>query len=432
VELPRSQRYGNGWTLVWDQLQIGMAFEKVHDTRDDGISARLVIRSQRPDTARQLAGPTNLNLLAATSQTTLANSLERRVKDVPWHEMLTTACALVVTQYTTPSPVLFTDQVELDDMLLEALVPGPGGIPLIPLDETTFCYGDSESLKSFLCQVIVSCVHHGIALPWGELPTRKMKVLYLDWETNEVVIADRMARIAAGLQVDPVHMAYRGFLRTRQAPPLRMLADEIDNVREYVEREEVGLVVVDSIGFAVSGKLTDDDVARSAMGYLRQLPCTRLVVAHISKESAQQARGRVDPFGSAFFRAGLRSGFEVRRSEEQQLDGAVNLAVYHWKSNDGEHVRPFGLRVDFDGPRGPVKVSTQRIDDVPDLAARGSLLARLQAAMRGGAVTIYEVAEEVDEPTDNVAKTFRRYRDKVFTQVDKGGPGKPARWGLIS
>ena len=431
MESANVKRFGDTWQLIWHEHRVGMVFERVHEERE-GLWSLVTVSSQHPERQGRIHGPHRLNLWAAQSQSSFAKELESRLHLEEWKNMLVDGCALVAKQWSEPSPSVYTDEIQPDLAQLECLVPGPGGIPLIPMDETTFVYGDSESLKSFLCQVIVSCVHQGVALPWGEMPKRQLRVLYLDWETNDVVIADRMARIAQGLSIAPIHMAYRGYLRTRDASPLRMLHDEVANIREQIQREQIGLVVVDSIGFAVAGKLVDDDVARGAMAALRQLPATRLVVAHISKESAHQPNGRVDPFGSTFFRAGLRSGFEVRRSELQPLDGAVDLAIYHWKSNDGEHVKPFGLRVGFDGQRGAVSVMTQPLSDMPDLSSRTPVLARLQAALRGGDTTIYEAAEEVGESAELVGKTFRRYRDKLFVQTDTGGPGKPARWGLSS
>jgi hypothetical protein len=213
---------------------------------------------------------------------------------------------------------------------------------------------------------------------------------------------------------------------------MRALSDEVGSLREQIQREQIGLVIIDSIGFAVDGKLVDDDVARGAMAALRQLtPATRLVIAHISKESAQQANGRVDPFGSAFFRAGIRSGFEVRRSTQESLLGdLVDVGIYHWKSNDGAHVKPFGLRFQFESDNGPIRVRTHDLNDVPDLALRTSLSARLRATLRAGAATAYELAEEVDANPDTVARTLRRMDDVVRT--DGGGQGGKtvATWGL--
>lgn len=424
MELPRIQRYGDVWTLVWDQQHVGIGFERVTETRD-GITAQVIVESRMPEKQGRILGPVRLNLLSMQSQASFSKSLDARLTDVPWNDIVVLSCAIVVKQFTEPSPLVHLAEVDLDDAGIDYLLPG-----LVPLAETTFCYGDSESLKSTLAQLIGICVKLGAQLPWGVRPSQALRVLYCDWETNEVVLAERTARLAAGLGLPGrVDMLYRGTLRKRNVQPLRTLIDEVPSLREQIQREQIGLVIVDSIGFAVDGKLVDDDVARGAMSALRQLaPATRLVVAHISKESANKPNGRVDPFGSAFFRAGIRSGFEVRRSEQDEFDADASIGVYHWKSNDGAHVKPFGLKVSFDGRQGPIRFSRQDIGTVPDLAIRTSLASRLRQLLAGGESTIIELAEETGADTKVVDKTLRRMPD--VQRLDHGGRGQPATWGL--
>lgn len=403
-----------------------MGFEQVRDSRD-GVTAQVVVESQHPErTQNRLAGPARLNLLSMQSQTQWVKQLNSRLDRVPWDDVLITACATVVRQFQQASPMVDLSQVDLLTKRQEHLIPG-----LVPLGETTFAYGDSESLKSMLGGIIAVCVMEGLALPWAVMPTRQCRVLYCDWETNEVVQAERLQRIALGLGVSHrSQILYRGTLRGRDASPLRTLMDEVASLREQIQRERIGLVIIDSIGFAVDGKLVDDDVARGAMRALAQLtPATRLVIAHISKESAQQQGGRVDPFGSAFFRAGIRSGFEVRRSGQESFENdTVDVGIFHWKSNDGAHVRPFGLRFYFEPDNGPIRVRTHDLNDVPDLAMRTSLSSRLRSALRGGADTIYALAEELDANVDTVSRTLRRMPDAI--RIDGGGAGQPATWGL--
>lgn len=423
MEPPQIERFGDVWTLQWQTYGVAMGFEKVHESRGD-ITAQVTVESDAPRRKGRILGPIRLNLLSMQSQNSFAKALDARLEDPPWNDMVVISCAIVVKQFSEPSPTINladVDPTSFEDRHL---------IPMLPIGETTFCYGDSESLKSTLAQAIGCCVLHGAQLPWGPTPLERMRVLYCDWETNEVALANRLRRLALGLGLDPrVEMLYRGTLRTRQAQPLRMLIDEVASLREQIQRHHIGLVIIDSIGFAVDGKLVDDDVARGAMSALRQLPATRLVVAHISKESAKQGGGRVDPFGSAFFRAGIRSGFEVRRSEDDTRDGA-DIGIYHWKSNDGAHVRPFGLRVSFAPESGPIRITRQDLTDVPDLAMRTSLSARLRTLLAHGTTTIIDLRDQLDDDTsaDTISRTLRRMPDAV--RFDQAGQGKPAVWGL--
>lgn len=422
MDLPQIQRYGDVWTLYWQAFGVAMGFDKVREARDD-ITAQVTVECDHPPRKGRILGPIRLNLLSMQSQNSFAKALDAQLADIPWNHMVVPSCAIVVKQFTAPSPAINLADVDASGFEDRYL------FPMLPVGETTFCYGDSESLKSTLVQAIGCCIQQGAPLPWGPRPLEQLQVLYCDWETNEVVLASRVRRLALGMGLEArVNMTYRGTLRTRNATPLRTLADEAGNLREQIQREGIGLVIVDSIGFAVDGKLVDDDVARGAMAALRQLPCTRLVVAHISKESSRQGGGRVDPFGSTFFRAGIRSGFEVRRSEEDTFEGA-DIGIYHWKSNDGAHVKPFGLRVSFEPNDGPIHIERQDLAEVPDLAMRTSLATRLrQLLAHGGARTIIDLADQLDAKPDTVKHALQRMPDAL--RIDDGGRGAVATWGL--
>jgi len=388
----------------------------------------LIIESSRPLLHGRIFGPQRVNLLSMTAQANLTKALLGRLpelKDAAL-SLSTSSCAIVAEQFMRPSPVVYLDEViDFGPLTMQA--------PMVPINETTLIYGDSESAKSLFTQRIALSAQFGLPLPWSrgvELP--KTNVLICDWETNQRVVSERVQRLAAGLSVPILHphIAYRGMLWREAVSPLRVLEDELPSLREQITRQNIGLVIVDSIGFAVRGKLIDDDVARGAIMDLRQLgPVTRLVVAHISKESAARSAGRVDPFGSAFFRAGVRSAFEIRRAEEDIRPDHISVGVYHWKANDAPHTPPFGVGIDFDGQSGPISFSLEDMMGTPDLAARTSLSSRLRAQLRTGAQYTPDLARSLEEDVDIVSKTLRRMPD-AMQLVAGGGRNNPALWGL--
>jgi hypothetical protein len=158
--------------------------------------------------------------------------------------------------------------------------------------------------------------------------------------------------------------------------------------------------------------------------------CTRLVVAHVSKTDANEARAKVKPFGSAFFWNGMRSGIEVRRADDQPDQDVIDVGLFHRKANDGLHHKPIALRVAFDGLRGPIAFDMAELSETPDLAARTSISSRLYEALRRGQRDTKSLASELDENEKSVLKTLKRMR-QVF-QIEPGMRGKPAVWGLDS
>jgi len=419
MALPEIERHGDSFVLTWQDHGIGFGLDRLRDT-SDGIRAELTIEGKGADRRGRLLGPVAMNLLSGESQTRLANSLAKRVNGLTaetWHSIVIQACAIVSAQWRAPEPSMDLSTItDIDEV--EHLIPG-----WIPQGETTVMYGDGESAKSLLALRIAYSVQMRAPLPWGSWPTYAGNVLYLDWETNPQTVALRLRRIAQAEGTDPPPVIYRQCMRS--------LTDELPSIREEISRRDIRLVVCDSIGFAATGALVEDETARTAMNALRTLsPATRLVVAHVSAASAQQTHGKVRPFGSAFFWNAMRSGIEVRRADDDpDPESLISLGLFHWKANDGEHQKPLALTVAFDGRRGPIAFDMADIQDVPDLAARTSISTRLRAALTHGAKDTQELAEELNEKEGSVRNTLKRMAG--VTQLNPGGGrGKPAVWGL--
>jgi hypothetical protein len=418
-ERPTIQRDGDAWALAWETQGIAMGLEGLRETRD-GLRAEITVESTQ---AGRVVGPVHLNVLSSESQTRFANACATRVNGLSkeaWHALVVQACAIVARQYRAPTPTLNLAEIESSGEI-EYLIPG-----LIPSDETTVLYGDGESAKSLVAMRIAASVVLGQVLPWGDRPTRRCPVLYLDWETNPRTVAGRLNRIATGMQTSTPPIFYRQCFRS--------LADELPNIREEVSKKGIGLVVVDSIGFAASGALTEDETARAAMNALRQLsPATRLVVAHISADAARDTTRAARPFGSAFFWNGMRSGLELRRAEEGGDPDNIELGMFHRKANDGEHHKPIGMSVLFDGRRGPIAFVEADVNETPDLAARTTISSRLRALLSKSRdpLTTDDLSVELEVPIDTISRTLRRMPDVV--QVSQGGGrNHPATWGLAS
>jgi len=425
---PAIERNGDSWALSWTQHDIAMGMERLTDTRD-GLRAEVTVES---GVAGRVLGPVWLNIISTESQVRFANACAKRVNGLTtevWHAVVVQACAVVAKQFRAPAPTLDLSTVD-PGQGVEFLIPG-----LVPLDETTVIYGDGGSMKSLLAVRLAASVVLGQPLPWGVIgnpdmsgirPTRCCPALYLDWETNTRTVAARLRRVAMGMATSVPQVFYRQCLRSLQ--------DELPSIREEISKRGIGLVVTDSIGFAVNGSLTEDDTARGAMNALRQMsPATRLVIAHVNATAAQQTTGVTRPFGSAFFWNGMRSGIEVRRAEEGAKADDIELGLFHRKANDDELHKPIGVSVLFDGRRGPIEFVESDINDTPDLAARTTISSRLRAILRKARepLTTDELSEQTDVPMDTVSRTLKRMPD-VQQVSEGGGRGHPATWGLAS
>lgn len=419
---PEIKRDGDTWLLKWPEIDVAFGLDHIKDS-SDGLRSELTVESMLVGAQGRLAGPVLVNLLSTRSQTETASKLEKRVNGaagkVDWDQLVSQACAIVAKQFRAPTPVVNLREVDTSPEV-RYLIPG-----LVPEDETTVLYGDGESAKSLVALRLGVSVVNGMQLPWLDRTTRMAPVLYLDWETNPRTVAGRLRRISDGMLTDIPEVHYRQCFRT--------LSDELPHIREEISKLGIGLVIVDSIGFAASGALVEDETARSAMNALRQMsPATRLVVAHVSAETARQTTGVARPFGSAFFWNGMRSGLELRRAETDGDPDSIELGLYHRKANDGEHHKPVGMSVLFDGRAGAIRFIESNVLDTPDLAARTTLSGRLRDLLRRGSWNAEDLAERTESSPDTVLRTLKRMPDVQRLTDGPVGRGQKVEWGLAS
>jgi hypothetical protein len=411
---PRLRRDGDSFVLTWDTENIGIGLEHLQESRD-GLHAEVTIESTDPERSGHVHGPVRLNILSTESQNRLAKVLNDRVNHTDWQGLITMACYTVAQKYRQPPPLV--DLAECED-------PGPVDklIPGIPTGETTGFYGDGEGGKSMFTLQIAVAARTGLMLPWGVSIKKPLTVMILDFETNQQTMLSRLNRIVRGFGLAKTPSIYYREMH-------RPLVDVVDALRVERSRLAIDLFLIDSLSFACPGSLNDDDVARDAMNAQRQLaPATRLFVAHISQEAAKATYGPVRPFGSAFFWNGMRSGWEIRRAEESPPH-TVDIGVYHRKSNDGEHEKPFGISIGFDGNAGPIRFTRGDLADNPDLIGRTPIKTRIRAALRAGALDTRELATATGESEGTVRKTLGRMADVVEVSGG-GGRGNVGRWGL--
>lgn len=413
MSIPELRRFGDSFVFTWSEEAIGIGLEGLHRERD-GVVAEVTVESTAPGFEGHVHGPVRLNLLSTTSQNQLAKILAERVNHVDWHAMLVAACNQAVTRWRHLPPALD---------LATHIDPGPVKLllPSIPDGETTVIYGDGEGGKSLLMLLIGVAALTGVVLPWAASVKEPLHVMLLDWETNARTVASRLHRIVRGYGLEQVPSL---MYREMQHP----LAECIEELRADRDKHQIDLFLFDSLSFAVNGSLNEDDVARGAMNAMRSLaPATRIATAHISAESAKATHGTASPFGSRFFWNGMRSGIEIRRAEESP-DDIIDLGVFPRKANDVRHEKPYGVRVRFDGMSGPITFTRSDLDASPELASRTPIAQRLRAALRHGAATKLELAEEVGADVKVVDMTLRRMHDVM--RIDGHGQGVQATWGL--
>ncbi len=421
---PEIRTDGETWQYLWPDSGFAIGFDLVRE-RSDGLHAELWVGSlegQQTGNGHLVWG--TFNLSSPTARGRMATTLSsrgtgRNLKAGQWAEMLEYACVMTAQDFRRGEPIL--DLSEANPILtVQYLVE-----PLLPLGQTTTLSADGDSGKGWIALGIAMACRLGAGLPGGLKVTRQTNTLYLDWETSydENVRRQEYIRQGFGVSIRPPGIFYRHMTRP--------LADDLGPIRDAISRRDIGLLVVDSAGPATGAELKESEPVIRFMAALRQLECTKLVLAHVSKETAKQRgseRGRT--FGSVFYENLSRSVWEVRSETD---DNPITLGFFHRKANMGRRARPFALSLAFDDVRHSASFSTGDINEAPSVAEHAPLSYRMLHALKRGQMNTEELAEELNATKNAINKAAKELSAKgriIPIGGIKRGRGNATSWGL--
>jgi hypothetical protein len=414
------RRDGDEFLAVWLRAGIGIGFSRIRESDSGMLFAELDVQSIRPDAQGTLLSPSRFNMMAATERKRLADLLGQRAPDVIWADALESAVGRIIREWRTPEPL-----VDLWD------VQDPGELtylhrPLLVENDTNIWYADEQSMKSYLAMATAASVVSGYELPGVGWPSRTGPVLYYDWETFDQRQRRRLTRVVNGMGLAQLrNIKYR-----RMSRPIM---DVIGLIRAEVSRLGAVLVIFDSLGFMCGGDLNKPEIALPVINAVGSIQgATRLILAHHGKSGRQEGE-KPSVFGSAFFEAGSRNRWLIRKSQEE-ASSTVKIGLYNDKTSDDQRHRPMSLAFAFDKERDSVTVSKANIEDEPELMKTASAAARIRAMLRRAEysrATVDEISAETGLASSTVKKELNGMRDAVNLNLSTGGRGNKGQWGLM-
>lgn len=307
-----------------------------------GLSATIVVRSRLVG-ARALRSDfitmERISLLNARNRTDLARTIDGLIPHpasgmaIDWDRVVDETVMSVVEQEKRPLVTL--DLSTVPPVAQTFVLP-----VMLPKGKVTILYGAGGSGKSALAAAISVAVQRGTSfLGWQCEPTN---VLYLDWETDPGDLADRVGRASRG-------MGLRDTAAVRYLNLAGPLAYHQQAVAQAVAENDIGMLVIDSVGMATAGARDGGDLAEGAISFfrgLRQLGTTVLAIDHISSEDLKRKGHTSKPFGSVFKVNAARNTFEVRDTTD--IGGPKRLTLVHAKSNTGPLQGDISMHVTWD------------------------------------------------------------------------------------
>lgn len=426
------ERLGMGWEFhhpdgvrltIGQQHSSGHYIYANHELRwENGTSTRLISAGMI-----NLTSPSTPKSIASQASTIIAD----KSFNWSWIEELILAFKWVTDKHREGRPAV--DLAAIDDAefgwLLRPYVEHGGHTRLIAA---------GGSRKSFLALAMELTVCTGSPDVLGVAPTVTGPCLYLDWETNDHgrTHAYRLRAIARGAGVE----IPRGMLHHQQHD--RPLVERVEGVAQFVDREGVVFVVVDSNTWArgSGGRNGLEAATLDLLEALRHINRPTLIIDHKSKEALE--KGRKGGYGSIHNENQVRLQWEYTSIFTQDQAGdVVRIRLENTKANNVNPQPDQAYEIVFDNDRSNpdrprLKAATFRpigVDLVrgvhPGTEGGDQLSDRLYSILTdaGKPMTVAELAEALDRSDATVRALLSRQKDWfVNISTDKTG-----RWTTV-
>jgi hypothetical protein len=310
---------------------------------------------------------------------------------LPWNWILTCIGYKILKTARQGEPVQDIWPAEDDNLAPAYLLE-----PLLYLNHPTVIFGDYGSLKSLFGLVVA----YVLQLPYHDnnlgLITSKESThcLYSDYEDDPSSFRKRWGAIQRGFGIEaPMPILYR-----RMTTPI---ADAVEQLRQIIAGEKIGLLIIDSLGPAARGNLNDPEPAIRYHEALRKLGITTLTLAHCSKD---QLTRKKTIFGSVFFTNLARSVWEAKAEQEIGEDEAI-ISLKHHKANLSRLQPALGYKFTFTD--NSISIAKTDLKDT-GLSGELPLAWQIKNLLKDGPLTAMEIVEALGKSENTIKPTLTR------------------------
>jgi hypothetical protein len=326
---------------------------------------------------------------------------------IPWFELIEQVCGMTIDRYRVGDPgsiieVNSEEEVEPPTYFLEPYV--MAGVPNV-------LFGDKGSQKTTTALLIGAC----LSLPWTDNPlgfsvnSHNKKVVFLDWESERELVRYTILRLSRGMGIPYFQFDYR-----RCRIPL---ADDAEQISNYLLKVKGDLVIIDSLGQAAGGDTYKPESALRFFEALRSLKITSLIIAQNAKGEESNKK---TIFGSTYFQYYARNIFEIKHSVINQDE--TSIAVFHRWANYSKQYDPLGLHFSFTPKSIIVENEPVSYEEFRDRVSLGTNILEI---LKEGKKSQGELKELTDASYPALGMALKR----LFKQGKVIKMGK--EWGLL-
>lgn len=413
-------------TWANSNITVTLTLERVRETRD-GIGGMLGVdltHPKRPGAPSFRLDQFTYSLASLSSRTTAVRHLTEattaeNLDKLVWDRLLQKFSADVLRMHGEGEPVVKVGRLPQTNN---------GGALLWPLvwqRKPTTLFAPGGTGKSTLAAGIAVQAQTGATILPGTRTVLTAPVLVLDWETDQDAWNATVAAVARGAGIEAPDVLYRRMNRP--------LVDDVERVAAIVDENGVGAIIVDSVEAASGSSRDGEGYAEKANGLhdaLRLLGCASLLIDHVKGDDLDRDGATPKPYGSVFKVNRAQGGVFELKAQRDPTPERIEVAIIDVKRNRRAKVQPIGLAMHFgdmdaDGIAQSISFTATDIE-APELqAASRTLRDRMRIAVRQGARTVKDAAEELGTSESNIRKYVSRYPE--FQSMPPGMFGLKAK-----
>ncbi len=276
-------------------------------------------------------------------------------------------------------------------------------------------FADGGKGKSYIAMYAGVCI--ALGEPFLKRKVSQGRVVYLDFELSASQQVRRLSAICKGFGVeletlnDSLMYFAPGSPENDETEPA-----QLSEIIPLIEQVEFKLIIIDSVGVAMSGDGESSSDVCAWFQNIRKLGSV-LVLDHHSKLAPGQKASQKTEFGSAYKRNLSRNVWQLNSSD----DGARGI-FEHKKANLTEKQKPFGFKVS----RTADTYMLESTDVSSEFSEHLSIRKQIEIALeQEGKRTTQEVADELGLSITQVKPEMSRLKsDKIVVPVGKQGRAK--------
>ena len=335
---PIVQATGSKIYLTWEDDGIKMTVRKISDKSTTGLSGEVLIEYLPSKIMGTNLGNhlmiRKINLTSQQSLNTIIKALKEMTDDyfeIDWSRIME-QLVVNVSKYKGGNfesikigniPVINEEKHYV--------------FPFIRKNAINIIYGAGGSGKSYLSVFLGLLVQSGKS--YAGLNPDQGNVLYLDWESEEQDLNERLKGIKEGMAIAHPSIKETEFLYYRCKDKF---VNEEDTIADMIVENDIKLIIVDSFGGALAGEINDADASMQLANSLRSLGVTVLGIDHVSKSNSDSPIGTV-------YKVNLARNLWSVNSRLDEIKNEMEVVLKHTKTNNKkENPRVYNIKFHLD------------------------------------------------------------------------------------